>query len=56
MGLLLGASVMTVFEIFDLVIYQSILKCIHAGKKARKIGSASSKSSKTSVEAWGGKF
>ena len=55
MGLLLGASVMTVFEIFDLFIYQSILKCIHAGKKAKRVGSASSVSSITPVEAWGGK-
>lgn len=36
MGLLLGASVLTIFEVLDLVIYNSLRKSCRAGKLKTK--------------------
>ena len=37
MGLLLGASVMTLIEFIDLLCYNSFVKCLHSREKTRSI-------------------
>ena len=45
MGLLLGASAMTVCEFLDLIIYNSINKCLHGNKPGgNRISNTKSKS------------
>ena len=37
MGLLLGASVITLMEFLDLLCYNSCVKCMHSREKTRSI-------------------
>ena len=50
MGLLLGASVMTVCEFLDLIVYNSINKCVHSNKQNRNQVSNSTSKSKEALE------
>lgn len=53
MGLLLGASVMTVIEVIDLLFYQTILKFIYHSGKNKRISSADSTRAAATPIAWG---
>ena len=49
MGLLLGASVMTVCEVFDLLLYQGLIKLLVAWRRRRKVTALNKPAT---VEAW----